>query len=299
MAALKQQLSEMTEEIAKNKKCDAELSLRKEELKVCASTLGRVRKDRDRADKWGVQRDERALERREQVKAERGKRREEEKRNAELSTRVDAITAKLSATKMVMADIEKRKEESVKLFQEQKDAFSKLRDEMTELRAKRGNGKEGSKDNREREQEIAKLIAVMNKELRQKSQQIQELTKQKKASDNTLRRLEGKLVEAGVDPQDMEKATARVFATGEPPSPFKGAVNPAAAAMMQVGAGSGRERTAAGGAMEMVFEDADKNGDKSIDYDEFVARPAPALPRTAPPCPASHCPALRRAAPAR
>ena len=49
----------------------------------------------------------------------------------------------------------------------------------------------------------------------------------------------------------------------------------------------------------MVFEDADKNGDKSIDYDEFVARPAPAPPRTAPPCPASHCPALRRAAPAR
>ena len=40
-----------------------------------------------------------------------------------------------------------------------------------------------------------------------RSSVIQELTKQKRASDDMLRRLEGKLISAGVDPSDIEKVS--------------------------------------------------------------------------------------------
>ena len=108
-----------------------------------------------------------------------------------------------------------QKEESVNQFREQKTKYSQLNDELKKLKSKNEDkGRQAeiekliSEMNKDLRQKyffymlfcVEKLISVMNKDLRQKcdffseqkqrSSVIQELTKQKRASDDMLRRLE-------------------------------------------------------------------------------------------------------------
>jgi hypothetical protein len=262
---LKDMLKKLAQENAAMKKSVAELRLRKEELKVCNANLEKIRKDKGKVETWATNVDDAMAKKSQKLTETKGKLASERVKSSELAQRVEAMQTKLSQTKSALKDIEMQKEESVNQFREQKTKYSQLNDELKKLKSKN--------EDKGRQAEIEKLISEMNKDLRQKSSVIQELTKQKRASDDMLRRLEGTLIKAGVDPSDIERATQPKDTTSKSPTP----VNPAAAAMMQVGTGTDNPATTALGKAEILFGQVDDNGDKTIDVIEFKRHIKPQL----------------------
>ena len=108
----------------------------------------------------------------------------------------------------------------------QKEAELKAELEAELKKSSGGGGKS------KRVMELQKLIAEMNDELGNKESQMSELLDQKKSSDRTLRKLEGKLLEAGVDPKDIERVENGK--RKDQAASSKAPVNPAALAAMQV-----------------------------------------------------------------
>ena len=257
---LKKMMKKIVRENAELKKSASELRLRKEELRVCNANLQRVRKDKGKVESWAIKVDDDKEAKAAKLKEARGKLKMERVKSSELSQQVDTMQAKLTRTKSALKEIEAQKEQSVAQFQEQKTKYSTLREELASLQ-KKGQ-------NKQRQAEIGVLIGELNQDLRRKSNMIQELTKQKRSSDDMLRRLEGKLMEAGVKPADIAKAAApKAVTTNAPPD-----INPAAAGMVQVGAGTGAGATGQGSEVaraDILFARVDDNKDHSIDLEEF------------------------------
>lgn len=224
---LKVMLKKLAMENSELKKAGAELKLRKQELQVCNSNLARLRKDKGKVENWATQVDDEKQAKSQKLKETRGKLENERVKSSELTQRVDAMQAKLSQTRGALKDIESQKEQSITKFREQKTKYSKLKQELATLKK--------SGEDKGRQNEIQRIIDEMNKDLRQKSSVIQELTKQKRASDDMLRRLEGKLMEAGVSPAEIDRATKPKATVKRESAP-----NPAAAALMQVCANNPR-----------------------------------------------------------
>ena len=137
--------------------------------------------------------------------------------------RVEAMQTKLAQTKSALKDIEIQKEESINKFREQKTKYSQLNDELKKLKSKNEDKgrqaeiekliSEMNKDLRQKYFSVYTYLFYMEIytlflecdffltfqvwiffdflfEQKQRSSVIQELTKQKRASDDMLRRLE-------------------------------------------------------------------------------------------------------------
>jgi len=262
---VKTQIRNLASENEKLKKQNAELSLRKEELKVCRENLKKVRSERSKCDKWAIKVDDEKEKTKEKFSAAKEDLEQEKRRSEELAHQVDSMTSKLTETRRNLEDIEKQKESAMGEFSKQQQKYKKLKDDLTKAKQR---GQEKNQDM------IEEQLSSMNKDLKQKSNAIDELTAQKKASDRILRRLEGKLLEAGVDPAEIEKMGAPPQAPPGPDAPQRIA-NPAAAAMMQVGQGKGEKKAMNTGMADIVFGLADDNGDLSIDLEEFIRHVRP------------------------
>jgi predicted nucleic acid-binding Zn-ribbon protein len=117
----------------------------------------------------------------------------------------------------------------------------------------------------DRLREVQRLISKMNLDLSAKSQTIAELAEEKREAERSVRRLESKLIEAGVSPDHLEKVK-----TGAP-GPKK-EFNPALAAASQVVGGAGvfdASQDILNAKVDVVFGKVDDNGDQTIDFVEF------------------------------
>ena len=117
----------------------------------------------------------------------------------------------------------------------------------------------------DRLREVQRLISKMNLDLSAKSQAIAELAEEKREAERSVRRLESKLIEAGVSPDHLEKVKAGV---PEPKKEF----NPALAAASQVVGGAGTldaSQDILNAKVHVVFGKVDENGDQTIDFVEF------------------------------
>lgn len=260
---VKEKLKVLGEENKRLKLQNSELNLRKQELQVCRDNLKQARKLRKDCDKWAISVDDEKEQKRREVKDAKKSLEKEQQKSQELERQVQQINAQLSNTKNTLEKIEKQKARAEADYEKRKEQAEKL--EKALEKAKKA-GHEKAQD------AIEGQLESLNKDLRQKSNAIEELTMQKKASDRMLRRLEGKLMEAGVDPAEIERQTREERAPSAPKM-----ANPAAAAMMQVGQGTDRKGTMLSGMADIVFGLADDNGDLSIDFEEFVRHVRPTL----------------------
>ncbi|EKX51776.1 hypothetical protein GUITHDRAFT_102382 [Guillardia theta CCMP2712] len=265
ISLLKTTLGKVATENARLKQAISELKLRKEELMVCNANLIKARKNRARCDKWATDVDDEKLRKSEALKKTRLELQDEKQKSSELQTQVSKITSKLSETKAALAEIEKQKQVSVSTFRQEKDKYISLKKELSNLKAQDSN--------KPRQEEIEGLIKDLNKDLKQKSAVIQELTKQKRASDEMLRRLEGKLLAAGVSPSDIEKVAAREgfsearsTGTSETPSTTSSGQDATTTSTLVP-----RKSTS------VIFAMVDDDKDGSIDIDEFTKHIRPSL----------------------
>uniref|UniRef100_A0A7S0NE77 EF-hand domain-containing protein n=1 Tax=Hanusia phi TaxID=3032 RepID=A0A7S0NE77_9CRYP len=264
ISLLKTTLGKVATENARLRQAISELKLRKEELKVCNANLIKARRERARCDKWATDVDDEKLQKSEALKKTRLELQGEKQKSSELQTQVSQITNKLAETKSALAEIEKQKQVSVSTFRQEKDKYISLKRELSNLKAQDSN--------KPRQEEIEGLIKDLNKDLKQKSAVIQELTKQKRASDEMLRRLEGKLLAAGVSPSDIEKVAAR--------EGFSEARSTGATSETSPSTSTGQETPVTSRprkSTSVIFAMVDDNKDDSIDIEEFTKHIRPSL----------------------